>query len=226
MSKSETELRNALLATGVVQPHQSYVKGGRLEVLCRHVAGQDRQLMTMVEALLKSAAETEVVVHVCKRFVIKEGRLVFGWNFAVEAKSSKELLAAVGKLKEALEPIQQMAPPSRPVYRTDAQAMESMGLTKRRKPNQRANGITVDAEAGRMGRLAPAGSRTAYRLGKLAGHRISLVEKKDEGGIPTLTFEMPLPHVTRELNVPNEKGRGASSMFRAVVGADAFRNRR
>jgi hypothetical protein len=227
MTKTELEFRSALMETGIVQPTKSYSKGGRLEVLCRPMPGQEKAILSMLRTLLVAGNESGIIVHACKRFVMKEDKLVFGWNFAVETKSAKELNEAVEKMKGALvevrpelvsaeetpelvpPPATPTPPPASPyksLYKTDRQVMQESGL------------ITVDPEAGRLGRLAPERSRTKYDLGKKEGFALSMVEKRlDDAGVPTIVFEMPLPHVTRELNVPNAKGKGAATVFKANV---------
>ena len=76
MTRTELELRGALLGTGIVQPTQSYSKGGRLEILCRPMPGQDKAIMAMLKVLLNAGEQHGIIVHACKRFVMKDGRVV------------------------------------------------------------------------------------------------------------------------------------------------------
>lgn len=226
MTKVEMILQDALMTTGVVVPRQTSSKGGRVDVLCRPVPGSDRPLMAMVDQLLAGAEKAGVPVHVCKKFVRKDGKMVFGWNFSVESKTVKELADAVAKVKAVLDAVELAIIPKEDAPEQLAQEPEAApaqpGPKSEYKTDQqvaRSLGITIDSQAGRLGRLAPTKSTTQYKVGeKVSGPRISLVQTgQDTDGRPIMVAEMPLPHVTRELNVPNEKGKGASYIghFRA-----------
>jgi hypothetical protein len=201
MTSAEIELTTALLRTGLVMPHKSYVKGGRAEILCRPVPGQDPQLLELLKNLLVKAEEAEIHLHVCKRFVAKEGALAYGWNFAIDTSSGK-------KLKEAIDVIKPLLEEARP----DLQSMVQVQASQASPPQKidvraaaRKAGVVVDSEAGFMGKLAPrnAGEDIKYEVGKrLPGASMSLVSVNVEGDSRTEIYEMPLPHVTRELNIP------------------------
>jgi hypothetical protein len=63
-----------------------------------------------------------------------------------------------------------------------------------------------------IGKLAPPSNDWKYKLKRNKGTRLSLIARAEDGyGNITEIFEMPLPHVTRELNVP-VNGRGARGM--------------
>jgi hypothetical protein len=241
MTEIELKLHTALLGTGVVQPHQSYTKSGRVEILCRQVPGQSAAVIEMLTALLKKAQEENVTIHACKRFVLKDGVLVFGWNFAIETKNAKELKVALDKLIPALEQVRpalvavhEEAPAPRPVAAAPAAPEEEMEEEDAPPPPPRKSdyktdaqvarnlGITVDAKAGKLGRLEPQnGGRVHYEVGKrLPGHRISVLSAGvDDAGRPVVISEMPLPHVRKEMNVPKFEGdKGATYVGKTKIG--------
>lgn len=92
MKKNMTmELQVALMGTGLVQPVDLKSKGGHLEVLCRLVPGQEKPWLQVMSQLLE-AVET---LHVCRRYVLKGGQMVFGYHIGFEFPSVKALSAAV-----------------------------------------------------------------------------------------------------------------------------------
>lgn len=205
MTSAELELTTALLGTGLVLPHKSYVKGGRAEILCRPVPGQDPRLLELLKVLLVKAEEAQIHLHVCKRFVAKEGALAYGWNFAIDAANNKKLKEAIDILKPILEEakpsLQDMAAALTPAPATAPQPPSAMD----RAAAARQAGVVVDREAGVLGKLAPERSQTVYQPGvRLPGAAISLIDVTRDDNGTTSIFEMPLPHVSADLNVPKK----------------------
>lgn len=202
MNSVENDLTMALLGTGLVMPHKAYVKGGKAEFLCRPVRGQDPSLLELIKLILLKAEEEKISLHVCKRFVAKDGALAYGWNFAIDTLNSKKLKDAI----DILRPLLEAARPDLENVEEEApvQVVASKPQVDARTAIRQA-GVTVDREAGTMGKLAPlnAGADIKYKVGeRLPGAVLSLVSVNQEGNVKTEIFEMPLPHVTRELNIP------------------------
>lgn len=206
-SKAEFELKSALLGTGVVSPVSAVSKGGNLEVLCRQVPLREKAVIQMLTEVLTTAEKEAINLHVCKRFILKDGKLAFGWNFALDCKSAKAALVAVEVIskrlveiqpdlvvaEQALLPEPEPAPaPVRPATQSTPDA-----ATLRRR------GIAVHTEAGIIGNVTE--RRGSLQRGVATEGRLTITQQ-DSGGT---VFEMPLPHVRREMNVPNERGRGA-----------------
>jgi len=101
MSKPLDSLREALFASGLVQPLDSSGRAGSISILCREVPGQTKGWMSVVDELLASPAAEKIDLHVCRRYVRKNGNTAFGWFVGITAKNAKGLVEAV----EALSPI-------------------------------------------------------------------------------------------------------------------------
>lgn len=175
--KLKSMLESALVATGLVQPVDGNTKGGHVEVLCRQVPGQEAGWIAVVDELLALPAK----LHLCRRYLHKNGEMVFGWHVQVDASSGKEL---TNHIQEMIEVLNRSRPALNPVgNRPSPQVRQS-------RPN-----VTQEPDPPQ----APA-STTKFRRGR------------DENGQPIMEVsEMQLPHVNRDLNVPNAKGRGAKA---------------
>lgn len=206
-NKAEFELKSALLGTGVVSPLSAVSKGGSVEVLCRQVPRREKAVLHMLTEILTTAEKESISLHVCKRFILKDGKLAFGWNFALDCKNPKAASMAVGVISKRLVELQpdlaeqdepQAPPEPTPTPQAASQAPQSFDpLALRRR------GIAVHTEAGIIGNVQE--RRGSFQRGVPTEGRLTITYQQGKDAI----FEMPLPHVTREANIPNERGRGA-----------------
>ena len=102
MKRSELalDLKSALLGTGLIQPITSKVAKGKLEVLGRQVPGQQAAWLKVVETLVTSVKSPWL--HVCRRYLEKDGRMVFGWHLGVDAPNQKVLTQVVREVFETV----------------------------------------------------------------------------------------------------------------------------
>lgn len=198
-SKVSMQLQSALIATGLVQPVSEKNRGGDIEVLCRQIPGQEKPWLQVVDRLLQLGEELGEDFHICRRYVRKNGMMVFGWHLAFSCKNAKALQVVVESVvKNVLEdakPMLQQEPleePAAPVV-TRRQAMAPGRHPPPRAPTPRAPG-----EPGTVVGTPP--PTVSLRV---------VQNSRDEKGKQTIIEEMPLPHVYAEMNRPNEKGKGA-----------------
>jgi hypothetical protein len=226
-TKAELELKTALLGTGMVQPIQSKSRGGHIEVLCRQIPGQDKTWLAAVAGLLACESE-ELQVHVCRRYVLKAGKMVFGWHVQLDAKTAKALhvgvdavvvelanhqpeLTAPPEVATRIPAVASPEPPPAPKYKseykTDAQVMQELGLSGRAddgRLGRRVNPLPVDDLR------AAANARSGDRL---TDPRLKLVEhRQGADGRSEYVMEFPLPHQSKEMNVPTHEG-GAGARY-------------
>lgn len=238
MSKEvEFDLKSAILQTGLLQPVSSSMKGCHLEILCRQVPGREQAWLKVVQAILIHLEGANP--HICRRYILKDGKMVFGWHIQLDAPNKKGLAQIAGDLKTVLEisvqglEDQEVAeePPPAPAGARPAQAsnpgyvhvLEGVVGGKdgaSRGPPIRGRGAPrLPPQPPPSSRPLAPGQRPPNRMppprapGQEAGvdeapadftPRIKII--RTERGI---IAEMPLPHTFHELNVPNEKGRGA-----------------
>jgi len=201
MSKALESLREALYGTGLVQPVDVKGRGGSVSILCRQLPGQEAPWVAVVDKLLLATDGNPVFsdFHICRRYVRRQGGMVFGWFLGIEAKNAASLVEAVGAvvkvLNEAepeLAPAQQAQVPSQPRYDTDQAVARRLMAGKKVK------------------QLTTATPRAPERLGpdpvpppRARGPELKVVARGvDEKGRPTDITEMPLPHTYREQNIP------------------------
>ena len=206
MSKAVLKLQSALVATGMLQPVSEKAKGGYLEVLCRQVPGQEKGWLQVMGAILQHAeAFPDIEFHVCRRYVLRNGSMVFGWHIALTCKSLKALQVAVDSLVDEVltkvrptlsEPEPTISPP---VARQEAVQPRRQPLAPGQHP-QRMPPPRPPNEPGTVVGEAPRNFAPAVRVVQNA---------RDQQGKLHIVEEMPLPHVYSEMNVPNEKGKGA-----------------
>lgn len=195
----EYELRSAILSTGLLQPVSSKKTAKSISILCRGVPGQDKIWLREMEELLGKFPDDSL--HVCKKFVSKDGKMVFGWHIGVDSTSPKSLKKSVQWLCEYLatfkpslvsEPVTAVAPHAPEPPRAQPEVPNILkGMPPPRAP-------------GPPGMESQPPPPTLYKFEKK-----TLSKKTDGKGKVTLTEEVPLPHVYRELNRPTEKDRGA-----------------
>lgn len=99
------DLREALLATGLVLPLKSTTKGSTYSFLCRST-GQDRNWVQAVEAILNAFdGRNDVELHLGRQYVLKNGKMAAGWFISFTC--SKQLLPeVVGVFKTTLESLE------------------------------------------------------------------------------------------------------------------------
>ena len=181
-TKAELELKSALLSTGLVQPVESKGRGGYVEVLCRQVPGQEKAWLGIIHELLKAAeaSEFKAEFHICRRYLLKDKALVYGWHVAIKAPDGRVAGLVVDDLARVLskaKPVLESAVKKIPVKHR--QAVEEPEPSPAPRAQPRAVGVHA-------------------------------VERGVDGkGKAWMVEEMPLPHVSRDLNIPNSKGRGA-----------------
>lgn len=174
-------------ASGLLQVIKSDVKKASANYLCRIVPGRDREWLTLMEKLLTALEGTDCEAHFCRKYLLKDGRMVYAWHLGFKGKLGIAEQLFAGKL----------VPES------------SQGLKQRKK----GQGLIRPAKA-ILSKLTPRrpddnGSDPVIPSGVKIG--LIIVEKKQAAnGTMSTVEEMPLPHVYKDLNVPNKKQRGAT----------------
>ena len=193
--KADIDLQTALVLSGLVQPVSSKVKGGKLQIMCRLQSGADKRWLEVVESLLKLTKEAPAEIIICRRYILKDEHMVFGWFLHIDAKNVKSLemivsdmVGVIGSYRPLLEapviqaPRRALAPGEHPPVR----------LPPPRPPGE--PGMDHQPPEGFVPKLTTVKNIT------------------DANGRPTVIEEMPLPHVHKEMNQINSKGRGAKSI--------------
>jgi hypothetical protein len=203
--KAELALKSALLSTSLVQPVDSKSKGRVLEILCRQMPGAEKYWLSLIRDMLEAAQTNAFDLHICRRYVLKDNELAFGWNIGLEASSSVKLQASVDALTKILsqaKPIltqvpsearfHNLVPPPRPKFvGAKPKAAKDRLLPSPRPPGE--PGFTEAPPPGFVPQIT------------------TIKESIDpESGKPVIIREMPLPHIYRDLNRPAHKdGKGA-----------------
>lgn len=190
-TKAELELKSALISTGLVLPVESEGKGGHVSILCRQVPGQDKAWLQIVKELL----EEESTLHLCRRYLVKYKQLVFGWHIEFTVKNSK----AAEVMVESLNKVLSKAKPT--LERVQEEPVERAVLTQL-------------PETVRRGRRVADPDPEPLHVGPQQVRGVRVVEQgRDAKGKPWTVQEMPLPHVSRDLNAPTSpKSKGARSI--------------
>lgn len=217
LAKLELDLRSSLMETGLVQPVKAFSKNGHIEVLCRQVPGQEKMWLLVVANLLLAGEEEKVNIHICRRYVLKDRKMVFGWHIEINAKSlkvlTKDLAIVRAELEEARPTLdapaeRAQAPQGKQYtspYKTDAQASREMGLDEQ------------DGESGYLGRRVNADPKLDLKqaMGVPSDSPSLRVVKRSRNskGVEEFELEMPLPHMTRDVNAPKKPGgKGATRL--------------
>lgn len=222
MSKALDELRDALYGTTLVQPVSHEGRGGNLGILCRQVPGQEKAWIRTIDTILALTQSSEAKFHLCRRYVRKpskdgqDGGMVFGWFFGIEAKSAAGLVTAVQELipilargpsiaqevaaeEKAKVPVQPKKYVSQYADRTHQSAKEGLeqeGLpAERAAPQREGREFEIGPDP-----VTPRNFRPVLKV---------LAVGTDDKGKRTTIEEMQLPHVYKDNNVPNDKGKGA-----------------
>jgi len=205
------QLQSALLSTGLVQPVDTKVGGGSVEVLSRQVPGQERAWLKVVGSLLETfeGSGDGVDLHICRRYLRKNGSMVFGWHLSLTCKSAKALKVAVEKAVGTLQGFKaSLSGPSEEELDDDdieaakaAPQPRSRPLAPGQHPKNRKAVPRAPGKPGQVVGTPPANFQPAIRV---------VQNTVDAKGKRHIVEEMPLPHVHREMNEPNEKGKGAT----------------
>lgn len=107
-TRTETLLMGALLGTGMVQPVESSSKGGTVSFLCRQVPGQEKSWIAVVDQLLMAMEPFEQnlpgsSVHLCRKYLRKEGQMVYGWFFSISVPKAKDLNLVLPSVLQVLQ---------------------------------------------------------------------------------------------------------------------------
>lgn len=200
---SSLQLRTALMATGLLMPVSSSDNPKNFWILCRIVPGQETAWLKVVENILLSH-EADVDwkdkpdIVLARRYVAKDGKMVFGWYLSIIAKSVKELEKAEHFLHRHLEE-------ARPTLTSPEQVPQKAPVVPGRTlaPGQHPPPRAPVARSASEALSTPEPPRNFSPA-------LRVVKKSfDEKGRLETVEEMPLPHVYRELNTPNDKGKGA-----------------
>lgn len=196
-AKVEVLFNNALAGTGVIQPVESSVKGSVIEVLCRLTPGQEQRWLVIAEKLLKAGEASGCLMHICRRYIIRNGKMVFGIHLSVDSKTSKAMAGVISNLvlelgTNGVNDEEKAAEELLKPRRVSQEQVRSLTKALPQPPNLPA---TV--------RPPPPGFSPAIKLVQ-AG--------VDNNGRPTTVEEFPLPHqYSKDRNIPNAKGRGATT---------------
>ncbi len=210
-TKASLRLRMALMGTGLVVPVDGSDNIKNFHALCRQVPGQEREWLKVVEHLLvqlpASVPADTAEFFFARRYVLKDGKLAFGWYVGVTAKNVKQLEASVSvmaaelaRFKPSLAAAAPEAPgpvEEEPVYRRPLPPGVHPGQVQRLRRPSAEELIPTDRQVPPKG-FVP---------------RLTTVKSSvDSKGHQEIIQEMPLPHVYSELNRPNAKGRGAKPL--------------
>jgi len=202
-------LRNAIIGTGVLQVLP--LKNKKLSVFCREVPGQGKEWLKAVDRLLLRVEMlnlngTDVDVLIARRYMRKDNRVAFCWYIEVEGKNAKLLESVIWEFESTLASVQPEAAPMMTALPVAEESAAAPGRTRPLAPGKRP-GVTARKKKPSADDLTPGESQLPPE-----GFKSALVlasSGRDEKGAPTSEEVMPLPHVYRPMNEPNEKGRGA-----------------
>lgn len=131
------DLQYALMSTALVQPVDVKAKGGRVEFLLRLVPGQEKPWLGIMDKLLAIPLPGEM--HLCRRYMRKDGVMVFGYCLILDMGSAKLLKSVMGKVIDVLKD-------ARPVLRAVAAPVVSSPpavATDSPRPSKKAPEIRV-----------------------------------------------------------------------------------
>lgn len=197
MSKATEEAFEELLYnTGILKPVTTSVKGGKVEAMCRIVDNRKEEWPALVENLLVSAEELGLDAHVCRRYVMKEGALVYGFHVSFDAGSAKKLKDSLPALEKTT--LVKSEAPKAVSARQNKSAIPIMSYQEYKKQTSATPRAPLPGEAKDI--QVPKG----YTF-----KATTLASGPGPNGKDGMIEEIPLPNVFKEMNVPNSKGRGA-----------------
>lgn len=191
MSKTEGLFSQMLLGTGVLLPVEVKQKGSKVSAMCRLVAGKDKEWTICADKMLRSADAASVDLLVCRRFLLKNGEMVQGIYICLEGKASA-LPGMIESISKAVPKVTATEPAA-----GDKESTSAMSYSEYRKMTSAPP--RKMSEPGRAD-PAPPGFRPEIKI---------LSQSKGSGGRVVSVEEIPIPHIHREMNVPNNRGRGA-----------------
>jgi hypothetical protein len=225
MSAKELEFnfKSALMNTSLVQPVESKGSGKHIEVLCRQVPGQEASWLQLLPKILKLAEEHPVELHLCRKYVLRNGKLVFGWHLSIEARANATLKTAVEAvidvLSKAKPVLNHMLPPGKHPAQKSKDSMSSgyqpgpdFKPAKKKaappgRPQYQTDNYNQNVVYEAMGTESTAQNPRLV----LASRKVVTGERGKQQIEETVL--MPLAHVyTNDMNKPNERGRGAQSV--------------
>jgi hypothetical protein len=185
MAKPSEVLQGALMASGLLQPLSVTGRGGRLEALCRQVPGQEKSWLEAVHRILFKLGEAKTDIIIARRYLLKDGKMVFGWFLQLDLKTAKQVQEAVQAIQEALEAttLVEAPAPTQPLPRPPQKLASEVAKMTTATP--RAPEYSPDP-------VPPTGYQPQVKLGRMGP------DGKRE------VLEMPLPHVYGELNKPKQ----------------------
>jgi len=203
MGKPMEDLRDAIAATGTIVPLQVDTKGGGVggSLMCRPVPGQEsRWLSVMKEMLLAASPIQGVNLHVGKRYVLKNGQMVFGWYVGLACSKAAQLREAVNAISSAIDNLPEV---------------EAQPAPARAPPPPKPGPVRTSASprAPDYEPPRPVPVNVDVRL-----RTVMDTTRPGADGKPVRMSiqEIPLPHIYGELNKENSKGRGV------IGGADSM----
>ena len=142
------ELQYALMSTALVQPVDVKARGGRVEVLCRLVPGQEKPWLSVMDKILAIPLPGET--HLCRRYMRKDGRMVFGYCLILDMGPARLLKSAVEKVIEVLKEAKPVLAPvdERPAPVADR---TSSPVVVRQEPQQKVEIRVVKREVDEEG---------------------------------------------------------------------------
>ena len=192
MAKPDNLFSQMLIGTGVLLPVEVKSKGGRVSAMCRLVSGKDKEWTVVADKLLRVADSVGADLLVCRRFLLKNGEMVQGIYICLDGKSS----SLAGTIESLIKQFPG-ATESVPVTKGVGDKMSAMSYSEYRKMTS-AHPRKV-SEPGRAD-PPPPGFKQEIR---------TVAQSVGPGGKLIVIEEVPIPHIHREMNVPNSKGRGA-----------------
>lgn len=231
------DLREVLIATGVVLPLRSGSRGNNHSLLCRPVRGQDQVWLKAVEELLKAFEEPpegfpEVELHLGRQYILKNGKMAAGWFIGLTCRKV-DLGSAIGVFREVLEGVEPVDE-GEPGEDEDAPQAQFQSGYREMNPRTHAQlsgappqvrelrGRTTSPPRSMEGGMDPIVPRRDVRL-KTVENRIKVSPSGKR--IHVEVKEIPLAHVFGEMGVENERGRGVFSDVDSAT-PKILRNRR
>ncbi|TXH09032.1 MAG: hypothetical protein E6R04_09125 [Spirochaetes bacterium] len=93
--KTEEQVSESLKGTGMVVPVSSDRVWSGWDFLCRLVPGQEKNWLKVVNSLLKWAdSRGNTDLFIARRYLLKDGSMVFGWYIRLQTKNAKDLKTA------------------------------------------------------------------------------------------------------------------------------------
>lgn len=125
--KTEEQVSDALRGTGMVIPLSSDRVWSGWDFLCRLVPGQEKNWLKVVNSLLKWAdARGKTDLFIARRYLLKEGSMVFGWYIRLQTKNAKDLKSASDEVCELLT----KSKPSTPIVQKRISSSSKLTVVK------------------------------------------------------------------------------------------------